>query len=156
MTKSLEFLLQQRFNKNGFMDLPVVSHVEENLYVGASPVYWEGGHEHFQTIFNFYPWEDYALVPPQIRYDFKLQDSHEVPEDWTLRNYANQINQACEEGLTLVHCQMGINRSNLFAARALMLKGRTAAQAIELLRKQRSEYVLMNRSFRKFLVDLEA
>jgi protein-tyrosine phosphatase len=52
-----------------------------------------------------------------------------------------------EKGKTLVHCQAGLNRSGLVAAVALMKLGRTADEAIKLLRDSRSPMVLCNDTF---------
>jgi protein-tyrosine phosphatase len=53
----------------------------------------------------------------------------------------------------LVHCQAGLNRSNLIAALALMrLTGCDAAAAIALLREKRSPLVLCNEAFEQYLL----
>jgi len=108
----------------------------------------------FRTIFNLYVWNDYPVVVGQTRYDIEMRDSENVADISVLRRYAVKINEAQEIGPVLVHCQMGINRSNLLAAFALILKGRTAKEAIQLLRDKRSPYVLMNRAFELFLLKL--
>jgi protein-tyrosine phosphatase len=52
-----------------------------------------------------------------------------------------------------VHCQAGLNRSGLITARALMLRGMSATDAIQLLRKRRDPAVLCNAVFANWLVD---
>jgi hypothetical protein len=54
----------------------------------------------------------------------------------------------------LVHCGAGLNRSALIAARALMLRGRTADEAIALIREKRSQYCLCNAHFEHWLREL--
>jgi len=54
-------------------------------------------------------------------------------------------------GVTVHNCQAGLNRSSLVAAYALMLAGATAADAIELLRQERSPAALCNPAFADWL-----
>lgn len=55
--------------------------------------------------------------------------------------------------LLALHCEMGVNRSNLFAAAALVVSGMNVQDAIKLLRERRSPHVLMNQHFEDFLRD---
>jgi protein-tyrosine phosphatase len=55
----------------------------------------------------------------------------------------------------LVVCWMGLNRSGLIVARALMLLGLEAPQAIALVRKRRSPMALSNQSFVDWLYEQE-
>lgn len=57
---------------------------------------------------------------------------------------------------TLIRCQAGMNRSGLVTALVLMKDGMPAAEAISLLRNQRSEVVLFNDHFVDYLVSLES
>jgi hypothetical protein len=57
-------------------------------------------------------------------------------------------------GPVLVHCGAGLNRSALVTARALMLRGLTADEAIGLIREKRSRYCLCNAHFEKWLREL--
>ena len=52
----------------------------------------------------------------------------------------------------LVHCQAGLNRSSLVAARALMFEGRPAVDAIAVVRKRRSPACLCNQAFEEYLL----
>jgi protein tyrosine phosphatase len=53
----------------------------------------------------------------------------------------------------LIRCQAGWNRSGLITALVLIRDGMDARKAIDLIRKTRSDSVLCNRSFEKFLID---
>lgn len=53
----------------------------------------------------------------------------------------------------LIRCQAGWNRSGLVTALVLMRDGYEAADAIELIRQQRSDWALCNPEFEKFLLD---
>jgi hypothetical protein len=51
----------------------------------------------------------------------------------------------------LVRCQAGLNRSGLVLALALMIEGYSAQEAMTLLRLRRSEHVLCNRQFERWV-----
>ena len=51
----------------------------------------------------------------------------------------------------LIRCQAGVNRSGLVTALVLMLHGMAADEAIVLLRERRSQMVLNNSHFERFL-----
>ena len=136
-------------------DVPFISKVGYNL--------WQGGCRdglmlpHFiKYIVSLYPWEKYKIQHHMdgelyLRmYDDKTRDV--LPE---VDDLARLINVWRERGPVLVHCQAGLNRSALVTGRALMLSGKTAAQAIELMREKRSPAVLCNPSFEKYLYDAE-
>ena len=53
----------------------------------------------------------------------------------------------------LIRCQAGLNRSGLVTVLVLMLAGRTAQDAIRLVRERRSAYALFNPDFVDWLVD---
>lgn len=56
----------------------------------------------------------------------------------------------------LIRCQAGMNRSGLVTALVLMRADYSAADAIALLRRQRSEVVLFNSHFVDYLLDLDS
>jgi len=61
-----------------------------------------------------------------------------VPEPETLRGIASLVAVCLRSGAVVyIHCQAGVNRSALVAARILMEQGMTAEQAIETVREQR-------------------
>jgi protein-tyrosine phosphatase len=64
---------------------------------------------------------------------------------------AQWVNSCFPTGPVLVHCGAGLNRSSVVAARAMMLTGMSADDAISLLRSRRSEYCLANPHFEKWL-----
>jgi protein tyrosine phosphatase len=53
----------------------------------------------------------------------------------------------------LIRCQAGWNRSGLITALVLIREGMGAREAIDLIRKTRSEWALCNKSFEKFLIE---
>jgi hypothetical protein len=139
--------------KPSHFDVPMVTHVEGNL--------WQGGCEQdvildgFYGVVSLYPWERYALEPGTRRTEFRMHDSS-TGVDWDALDEASDTAlKYMERGKTLVHCQAGLNRSGLVSAVVLMKQGKTAQEAIDLLRRSRSPMVLCNETFVKQLFELE-
>ena len=134
-----------------FIDVPLVTHVDGNLYQGGclDGVQLPDG---FEFVISLYPWEKYRLPEGCQRWEYKMYDSlaqstEQVDEiaDWAV--------ECCSAGPTLVHCQAGLNRSGLVAARALTLMGHSGVEAIALLR-QRSPLVLCNKTFENWIAGI--
>jgi hypothetical protein len=134
-------------------DVPFLSHVEGNLYVGGC----QRGLilPHFLVhLVSLYPWESYT-VNHELRsrteltaYDDDLGELEDLMD-----GLAAWVLVCLRSGPTLVHCQAGLNRSSLVAAYALMKAGRSASEAVELLRDRRSPAVLCNRTFEAWLLE---
>ena len=91
------------------------------------------------VIVDLEDWE-WAWVPPvptgKMFLSFPMEDEDEV--DPRVRDVAQFIASLIRsERAVLVHCTEGLNRSGVVAARALMVMGRTAEEAISLVRQQR-------------------
>jgi protein-tyrosine phosphatase len=84
---------------------------------------------------------------------FKMTDS-EGQEMGMVDAVAGWVNQCRASGPVLVHCWAGLNRSGLVTARALMLGGMTADEAIGLVRERRSPACLSNTAFEAWLRSL--
>jgi protein-tyrosine phosphatase len=136
-------------------DVPFISELDVNL--------WQGGCEQglvlptfIKHLVSLYPWERYRVthnldsVLVVRMYDSEDQTFDQVEE------LARWVNVCRATGPVLVHCQAGLNRSSLVAARALMLGGMTADDAIRTVREKRSPACLCNRSFEQYLRELEA
>lgn len=136
-------------------DVPFMSEVVPGL--------WQGGCEsglilptHINYLVSLYPWERYTINHKMrgelyIRmYDDPTQDTAQVE---TIARQVNEWRKA-GKGNVLVHCQAGLNRSSLIIARALMLDGMTADDAITLIRRQRSPACLSNDGFESYLRSL--
>lgn len=88
----------------------------------------------------------------ELRYGFP---DDELEVEWAMRllalsNFAH-VNWASGRTV-LVRCQQGVNRSGLVMALILMRGGRSAPDAIELIRSLRGIPVLNNTSFERWLV----
>lgn len=136
------------------LDVPLISHVEGGL--------WQGGcrqgvrlPDEFDFVLSLYPWEEYELGPNTDRLEVRLYDALDQ-ELHQVDDLALQVNRLLEDGENvLVHCQAGLNRSGLVAARVLTLRGYTGVEAISLLRAQRSPLVLCNKTFENYIVGIE-
>ena len=134
-------------------DVPYISQIDGNL--------WQGGCANGLTLpdeivhlVSLYPWEQYATHGELrssltvVMYDSTDQGFEQVDA------IAAWVNVCAADGPTLVHCQAGLNRSSLVAARALMLRGATADEAIRTLRENRSPACLCNPAFEEYLRSL--
>lgn len=139
-----------------FIDIPLISHVVDNLYVGGHDDAADLG-DFFSHVFSLYVWgRPYVTHESTTHASVKMFDS--PTEDTALVNdLVEQVVEALDKGgNVLVHCQAGINRSNLTAALVLRKwKGLTSAEAIDMLREKRSPLVLANRGFEKYLRGLD-
>ena len=93
------------------------------------------------VIVDLEDWE-WAWVPPvplgKMYLSFPIDDGDEDEVDPKVRDVAQFIASLIQSGRTvLVHCTEGLNRSGVVAARALMVMGRTADEAIHLVRQRR-------------------
>jgi hypothetical protein len=139
--------------KPAHFNVPLVSHIVGNLYVGGCI---HGGRldDDFRHVVSLYKWERYNLGSSTTRVEVEMYDAGEMPEIDQLHELADQVNTFLADGKTLVHCQAGLNRSNLVAALALIKQGRAPADAIALLRSRRSPVVLCNETFEAWLLSL--
>jgi len=138
-------------------DVPYMSEVVPGL--------WQGGCEtglvlptHINYLVSLYPWERYT-INHKMRGELYIR-MYDDPEQVTdqVETIAKQVNEwrKAGKGNVLVHCQAGLNRSSLIIVRALMLDGMKSADAIELVRKQRSPACLSNYSFETYLRSLDS
>lgn len=134
-------------------DVPFVSKLADNL--------WQGGVEsglglpHFVNhVVSLYPWGRYKVHHQLDSFmEIRMLDSEDQGFD-QVEAIARWINKCRKTGVVLVHCQAGLNRSSLVAARALMLDGMTADEAINLIRGKRSPACLCNPAFEAYLRSL--
>lgn len=137
-----------------YFDVPLVSHVEGNLYQGGCYQDVELDDD-FVGVVSLYPWEQYKLSEGTERVEYRMHDSSEGIDWDDLDKASDKVLEFMQKGKTLVHCQAGLNRSGLVAAVVLMKQGRTAQEAIDFLRSNRSPFVLCNKTFVKQLHELQ-
>lgn len=142
------------FHGNTPFDVPYVSEIADNL--------WQGGcatglvlPAEIAHVVSLYPWEQYtALHDLRSALSVRMYDSADQGYA-QVDAIAAWVNISRADGPTLVHCQAGLNRSSLVTARALMLDGMTARDAIALLRERRSPACLCNGAFETHLLSLD-
>lgn len=127
--------------------------------MGERPEEWlldHHGHARFDKILNLYVWGEYPIPVETERIDIEMYDTEEgEPNREQVDELAYWVKKQLDDGYeTLVHCQAGLNRSSLVAARTLMLYGMTADESISLIRKQRSPMCLCNETFERWLRSL--
>lgn len=138
--------------KDGNFRAPLISHIEDNLWVGGciNGVTLDAD---FRTVVSLYKWERYVLGPDTDFHEFTMYDDSYTEADEQLHEIADIVVAALDRGdKTLVHCQAGLNRSNLITALALIKRGRKPEEAIALLREKRSPVVLCNQAFEDWLL----
>lgn len=135
-----------------YIDLPLISHIKDNFYVGGYQDVDLG--DFFSHIFSLYQWKKYRFGPDTVLVAREMYDTPDLVDVETVEEVSDLIVEALKTGgNVLSQCQAGINRSNLIATRVLMKHyNMTAVEAIELLRKQRGELVLANKTFEGWLL----
>ncbi len=135
-------------------DVPFVSEIADNLWLGGC----EDGlvlPDFIDHVVSLYPWESYE-VRHRLRSRTEVRMLDSVDQGFEqVDELAAWVNECRTTGPVLVHCQAGLNRSSLVAARALMLAGSTADDAIATLRQRRSPACLCNPSFEGWLRALD-
>lgn len=137
--------------KDGAFNMPLVTHITDNLYVGGCINNAKLGDD-FKHVVSLYKWERYKLGPDTQRHEFTMYDSADMETNEQIHEIADLVNECLKDGKTLVHCQAGLNRSNLISGLALIKQGMAPGDAINLLREKRSPVVLCNEAFENWLM----
>ncbi len=132
-------------------DVPFISHVTENLWVGGCQRGMYLPYE-IKHVVSMYPWEKYNLHDDADRVEFTAYDGENDTMD-IFHTAALKTIGLMKDGATLVHCQAGLNRSSTVAALALFGMGWEMQDAIDLLRDKRSPAVLCNRDLENWLLE---
>lgn len=139
---------------SGWIDIPLLSHVEGNLYQGGCKQGYALDDD-FVKVVSLYQRERYEIADSTDRVEIRMYDSHDGVLEEDLFRASDEVLSGLEKGKTLVHCQAGLNRSGLVTAFTLMRQGMSAQDAIDKLRRGRDQLVLCNQTFVKQLHDLE-
>lgn len=146
----LERLTGTTYHGGKFFDVPYMSQIDENLWMGGCTdgLTLPSAIKHLVSL---YPWEAYTVRTELLsRLVVRMFDSLDqgLAQVDAIARWVNSCRSAAP---TLVHCQAGLNRSGLICARALILDGMEPAHAIDLLRLKRSDAVLCNQAFEDWL-----
>lgn len=130
-------------------DMPVISHIVDNLYLGGfhSELYLPNN---IQTVVSLYADERYKTISNLEHHEIQMEDAYYIDTE-ALKKARDLVLAGLEKGPTLVHCYMGLNRSGMVSAYTLMSQGFSAGDAISLLRDKRSPAVLCNEAFHDWL-----
>lgn len=109
--------------------------------------------EHFDTVITMYAYANPVdWFVKEFRYGVWDSDINKMDTE-ELLDIVRIAHSDWKKGKrVLVRCQAGWNRSGLITALVLIRDGIDAQEAISLIRKNRSEQALGNRSFEQFLV----
>jgi protein-tyrosine phosphatase len=137
---------------HGFIsfDVPFITEITPGL--------WQGGCKNglilprfIKHVVSLYPWESYkARHEVTSTLTVRMLDA-EDQDTGAVDQLARWVAHCRKTGPVLVHCQAGLNRSSLVAARVLMLDGMSADEAIRLIREKRSAACLCNEAFEDWL-----
>ena len=132
----------------GSLELPLASHVIDNLWIGGDP--YPAVPQKFALVVDMAGF-DYKVPRSATRYAFPILDDPEIepPAEHIARavNLIRHWRKVAVQRQALVHCQVGLNRSALVVALALVHDGMAPEAAIHLLRRKRDAYVLCNERF---------
>lgn len=131
-------------------DLPLMSQIGENLWIGGCV---DGIRlpDDFEFVISLHPEIAYEIGESTNRMEIEVWDDPSVPvpeEDFALA--AEAVVDSMRMGKTLLHCEMGLNRSALVAVMALVMCGMPNREAIRLIRSKRGEVCLENPTFAAF------
>lgn len=148
----------------------------EELWSEMLPGLWQGGTADFDVVDAFWKRGRKAAITPADFDTVITLYASARPVDWFVREFRYGFWDSHDEDdleavdrsdlfdlvrtahtdwkrgkRVLIRCQAGWNRSGLVMALVLIREGWSAADAIRLMRAQRSEYVLCNRTFVEWL-----
>ena len=139
-------------HNNAMFDVPFISHIAGNLWVGGCQ---QGLNLPLDIVHvvSLYPWERYETHDAVQSESYNYLYDAGVPEKRLLKAIVDRAKFCVLDAPTLIHCQAGLNRSNLVATLVIQdLFAYSAAGAIELLREKRSPAVLCNDRFVEYLL----
>lgn len=131
-------------------ECPLYSQIKDNLWMGGCPR--GSAPSFFKFIVCLYPWGTYAIEKHHGHFQMQMLDEAAIPNVSVLEALADMARAFAKVGPTLVHCQAGLNRSGLITTLALIRDGLTPEEAVALVRKQRCDAVLCNKTFERWLL----
>jgi hypothetical protein len=148
---------------NDFDDPPLQSKILEGLYQGGTDdeLTVFRGNKRLATLNDVRPFDSVVTLcahslpmgwlVKEFRYAFNdgPLDPITIPEIEAVANWAYAQWKSGDR--VLIRCQAGMNRSSLVTALILMHDGKSADQAIELIRERRSPDILSNSHFIEYL-----
>jgi len=96
--------------------------------------------------------QNYKYHPHQKIITTFFEDADILPPPAYLHGLADLVNTCRKDGVTLIHCLAGLNRSALIAGLALVKSGMEAQIAVDNMRRIRGQDVLHNKVFLDWLL----
>jgi dual specificity protein phosphatase-like protein len=131
--------------------LPAWTEIGEHLVLGAHPA--DTMPPDVDVIANVDSIRFYDVPESVLYIHFAYADQGLIPDATELHATARFLNELRGAGKTVfIHCRLGLNRSALLTGLVLIDEGYKAKDAIRLMRKLRSPYVLENKTFERYLI----
>jgi protein-tyrosine phosphatase len=124
--------------------------IVDNVWIGGDPV----DVTKFQYIVAVNKAPTYHIPTGTLAVVYPFDDAAWLPDLAKLNELADTVNRFSDQGVTLVHCSAGLNRSALVVALALIKRGMTPGDAIALIRSKRGSDALHNKTFTDWLMAL--
>lgn len=133
-------------------DVPCITPITDTLWQGGcvGDMVLPNSVEHLVSLCDYNKYTIKHRLKSHLTYVLS-DDNHEVDSDRVVA-LASWVNECRITGITLVHCQMGLNRSGLIVGAALVMDGMRADDAIALMREKRTSSVLCNKTFALWLL----
>ncbi len=138
--------------RNGEMvRIPAWTVIGDHLILGAHPA--DTMPPNVDAIANVDSFRFYDIPDGVLYLHFAYRDANVTPDATDLHIAASFLNGLRDARKTVfIHCRLGLNRSALLTGLVLIDEGYQAKDAIELMRKLRSPYVLENKTFERYLL----
>jgi hypothetical protein len=135
----------------GMVRIPAWTVVGDHLILGAHPA--DTMPPKVDVIANVDSFRFYDVPAGVLYMNSSYPDTNAIPDSTELHVAATFLNELRAVGKTVfVHCRLGLNRSALLVGLMLIDEGSRASDAIELMRRLRSPYVLENATFEHYLL----
>ena len=121
------------------------------------PGLWQGGDGRspvgeFDHVVSLCPWGEELTPGPSGQTEWFIADGPMPEPEAQIWEIARDVSARLDRGESvLVRCQMGINRSGLIVAATLLLRGWSAEEAIDQIRRRRDPFALSNQHFEGWL-----
>ena len=107
----------------------------------------------FDAVLTLFSWaQPFGWGVEELRYGFADSNMRQADLSRVVEAARWAYKRWSEGNLVLIRCQAGLNRSGLLTALVLMQDGLSAEEAIGVIRAERGEAALFNRSFVDWLV----
>jgi protein-tyrosine phosphatase len=131
--------------------IPAWTVIGEHLILGAHPA--DTMPPNIDVIANVDSFRFYDVPDAVLYMHFAYRDTNAIPDSTELHAAATFLNDLRAAGKTVfIHCRLGLNRSGLMTGLVLIDEGYQPKDAIELMRRLRSPYVLENETFERYLL----